>query len=174
VAKPLETAIVLVLEDALPFDDVRRELAPDAGLRGIPFHITLLYPFVAREDVTDAVLDELSSFFGSQAPLEFALTRIGTFRGLVYAVPEPDAPLRRCMGALHARFPDWPPYAGAVAEPIPHATLAEGVDEERLRPVVERRLAADLPTRFRLEEATLLEEFAPDRWHERARFALRG
>ena len=54
--RPLETAVVLVLEDAVPFDDVRRELAPDTELRGIPFHITLLYPFVARNELTDTIL----------------------------------------------------------------------------------------------------------------------
>jgi hypothetical protein len=76
------------------------------------------------------------------------------------------------MRALWRRFPCWPPYGGEFAEVIPHATLAEGLDAERVRPRVERRLAPHLPCRFRLEAATLLEELAPERWRERACFPL--
>jgi 2'-5' RNA ligase len=174
VTRPLETAVVLVLEDAVPFDDVRRELAPDTELRGIPFHITLLYPFVARNELTDTILGELSSFFASRAPLEFSLTHLETFPSVLYAAPEPSGLLRECMRALQARFPDHPPYGGAFAEVIPHATLAEGVEAESVRPAIEQQLGAHLPAQFRIEVATLLEEFTPGRWRERAYFAFGG
>jgi hypothetical protein len=171
-ARRLETAVVFVLEDAAPFEDVRRELDPESELRGIPFHVTLLYPFVPRADLTKEACGELRSLFETQAPLEFALTRIETFPAVVYAAPEPTAPLLGCMRALWERFPAWPPYGGEFTEVIPHATLAEGIDEKQAQPLVERRLARHLPRWFRLETATLLEEFAPDRWRERDRLPL--
>jgi hypothetical protein len=38
----MNTALAIVLDDAEPFDAVRREFAVEAVALGIPFHITLL------------------------------------------------------------------------------------------------------------------------------------
>ena len=100
----METALVLVLDDSEPFDAVRREFDADTVARGVPFHVTLLYPFAPREELTDEVLAETRSFFAARRPLAFALTRIASWPEVVYAVPEPDAELRDCMQALHALF----------------------------------------------------------------------
>jgi 2'-5' RNA ligase len=170
----VETALVLVLEDSAPFEAVRRDFAVSQVARGIPFHITLLYPFAPREQLSGSLLADLGSFFAGQKPFEFTLERIEMFPAVVYAAPEPSSPLRDCTDAIHVRFPDWPPYEGAFAEVIPHATLGEVVDVAEVRPVIERRLASHLPRRYRVETATLLEEFEPDRWRERERFRLGG
>jgi 2'-5' RNA ligase len=174
VTRPLETALVLVLDDAEPFDDVRRTFAAATVARGIPFHLTLLWPFAPRDELTDAVLVGTRSFFAARQPFEFELTRVATWPTVVYAVPEPDAALRECMEALHARFPDWPPYGGIHADVVPHATLGEDAEAVRAFPEVERRLAGHLPLHYRADIATLLEEFAPDRWRERERFPFSG
>jgi len=174
VSRPLETALVLVLDDAEPFDAVRRDFAAATVAHGIPFHVTLLYPFAPLDDLTDAVLAELRSFFAVRDPIDFSLTRIATWPDVVYAVPEPDAGLRECMQALFAQFPAWPPYGGAHPEVIPHATLGEEVDAAQVVAGVERRLAAHLPRRYRPDAATLLEEFAPDEWRTRERFPFGG
>jgi 2'-5' RNA ligase len=174
VTRPLETAIVLVLEDAEPFDDVRREFAVSTVARGIPFHVTLLWPFVPRQELTEGVIADTRSFFAAQRPFEFELTRLATWPTVVYAVPEPDAALRECMAALHARFPDWPPYGGIHAHVVPHATVGEDVNAVRAFPEVQRRLEGHLPVRHTAETATLLEEFAPDRWREREVFPFGG
>ena len=78
------------------------------------------------------------------------------------------------MQALFARFPDWPPYGGIHPDVVPHATLGEDVDAARVKADVERRLEAHLPRQYSVDEATLLEEFAPERWRERERFPLSG
>jgi 2'-5' RNA ligase len=171
----VETALVLTLDDADPFDDIRRDFAVGQFTRGIPFHITLLFPFAPREQLTEALLADVRSFFVERQTFEFTLEHIETFPpAVVYAAPEPARPLRECTDAIHARFPDWPPYEGAFAEVIPHATLAEDVDAIRVLPEIERRLADHLPRHYAIDHATLLEEFAPDRWHERERFRLGG
>ena len=170
----METALVLVLDAAQPFDAVRRDFAAATVALGIPFHVTLLYPFAPREELTDTVLADVRSFFASRPPLEFALTQVAAWPRVVYAVPEPDAELRDCMQALFARFPAWPPYEGIHPDVVPHATLGEDVDAAHVKADVERRLEAHLPRQYRIEEGTLLEEFAPDRWRERERFPLSG
>jgi 2'-5' RNA ligase len=161
----VETALVIVVEDADPFDEVRRELMPATVDAGIPFHVTLLSPF-------GELADEARAFFAERTPLEFELTRVAAWPRVLYLVPEPDAELRAMMRALFKRFPEWPPYGGIHEEVIPHATLGEDVDAAALYDDIERRLAPHLPHRCRAGHVTLLEEFTPDRWRERERFTL--
>jgi 2'-5' RNA ligase len=164
----LQTALVLVLDDARPaLEPVRAELHADAVARGIPLHITVLFPFVAPDAVPAAQLEEL---FESFAPLDFALTGLGEFPGVVYAVPEPDGELLALMHAVHQRFPNTPPYEGAFDDVIPHATLSESASFE----TVASRCTSMLPIACHVREVTLLVETATGRWTDGLRFALRG
>ncbi|HKC21024.1 MAG TPA: 2'-5' RNA ligase family protein [Gaiellaceae bacterium] len=163
----MQTALVLAIDDAGPFDAVRRELIPSEVAAGIPFHVTLLYPF-------GELADEARAFFAERRPFELALTRVAAWPDVVYLVPEPDAELRALMRDLFARFPEWPPYGGVHDEVIPHATLAEEVEGPALRGGLERRLAPHLPHRCQAHDVSLLEEFAPNRWRERERLPLGG
>jgi len=153
---------VLVIEDAGPFDELRRELMPDEVAAGIPFHVTLLHPF-------GELGDEARAFFATRRPFEFSLTRVAIWPRVVYLVPEPDDELRALMSALFERFPEWPPYGGIHEEVIPHATLGEDVDAAARRGEIERRVAPHLPHRCQARAVTLLEELAPNRWRERER-----
>jgi 2'-5' RNA ligase len=161
----VETALVIEIAGAEPFDEIRRELMPATVASGIPFHVTLLSPF-------GELADEAREFFAERHPFDFALTRVATWPDVVYVVPEPDGELRALMRALFARFPEWPPYGGIHDEVIPHATLGDGVDAEAVRADVERRAAPYLPHRCQARDVSFLEEFAPDRWRERERFPL--
>jgi 2'-5' RNA ligase len=168
----VETALVIVIADAEPFDEVRREFAVGQVALGIPFHVTLLYPFAPPGEL----IDEARAFFGDVEPFEFELTRIAAWPSVVYAVPEPDGALRNCMRALFARFPQFPPYGGIHDEVIPHATLGEDIDAAAIRDEIERRVAPYLPRTCQAGHVSLLEgeEVAPGRWHERERFSLGG
>jgi 2'-5' RNA ligase len=161
----VETALVIAIENAEPFDEVRRELMPTTVSRGIPFHVTLLSPF-------GELADEAREFFADRGPFDFALTRVATWPRVVYLVPEPDDDLRALMSALFTRFPEWPPYGGIHEEVVPHATLGEEVDAAAVLADVERRVAPYLPHRCQARDVALLEEFAPGRWRERERFRL--
>jgi 2'-5' RNA ligase len=163
----VETALVIVVEDAEPFDEVRRQLMPATVFGGIPFHVTLLSPF-------GELADEARDFFAAREPFEFELTRVATWPEVIYLVPEPDDKLRSIIGALFERFPDWPPYGGIHDEVVPHATLGEDVDAASVAPEVERRLAPHLPHRCHARDVALLEEYAPHCWRERERFPLGG
>jgi 2'-5' RNA ligase len=170
----LQSALSLVIRDAEPFDAVRRDFATRPAVQGVPFHVTLLYPFAPRDELSAPLLADVRDFFASQAPLEFALTRIAHWPTVVYAVPEPDEPLVACVRALHARYPQWPPYEGIHETVLPHATLGVDVEGDAVRGEIERRLTAYLPRSCSFREVTLLEEFAPDRWRERQNFPLGG
>jgi 2'-5' RNA ligase len=166
--QPLRTALVLVLDDARPaLEPVRAEFHAESVARGIPLHVTVLFPFVAPDAVPVRTLEAL---FASFPPLDLSLTRLAEFPGVVYAVPEPDTELLTLMHAVHARFPETPPYEGEFEEVIPHATLSEGAPLD----AVAGRCESLLPIACHVHEVTLLMESAPDRWAEGRRFALRG
>lgn len=168
----METALVIVLDDAEPFDEVRREFAVETFELGIPFHVTLLYPFAPSDELTEELLEETRAFFAQRKGFELELTHLAWWPAVVYAVPEPDAVLRDWMRALFARFPRWPPYGGEHPEVIPHATLGEEIDASQVFPEIERRLSGRLPAHFPVAAVALLEEFTPGRWRERERFPL--
>ena len=91
----LETAITLFLghtsEELL---QAHWELYPERVDEDIPLSLTLLYPWIPAEQVTDADLAELREFFAGRPPLEFDLAHVAEFAGIVvYAVPEPDGEL---------------------------------------------------------------------------------
>jgi 2'-5' RNA ligase len=171
---PLSSALVILLDGSGGFDEVRREHAVEVVAWGIPFHVTLLSPFAPRDELTAELLSETRAFFAAWRPFEFELARIATWPRVVYAVPEPDDELRDLMQALFARFPQWPPYGGIHDEVVPHATLGEEVDAAAVRDEIERRVAPLLPRRCQARDVALLEEFEPERWQERERFALSG
>jgi 2'-5' RNA ligase len=166
--RALRTALVLVLEDARPvLEPLRARFHADAVTGGIPLHITVLFPFVDPAAVPE---DELAELCSSFAPLDFELTRLAEFPGVVYAVPEPDDQLVTLMRAVHGRFPETPPYGGVFEDVVPHATLAEGVPLE----VVEPECTPLLPIACHVDEVTLLAETAVERWSVAGGYALGG
>jgi 2'-5' RNA ligase len=163
---PGETFVTLVLAGEAPaLAEAHDELYPLRVEEGIPLSLTLLAPFVPRDALNDEHLETLRSFFAARPPLAFELVRLDEFPGLVvYAVPEPEEELRATMRALWALFPEYPPYGRPGSDPPPHATLAQlGDDPAAVRDAVARRVEPLLPVRFVMREATLFEEFEPDR-----------
>ena len=91
-------------------------------------HITLLAPFRPRALLDDPALrTELATFFGSVAPMSFALVEVRRFPvGIDYLAPEPAEPFRAATLALAREFPDCPPYGGLFDDVIPHLTIDDG------------------------------------------------
>ncbi len=175
--RELETFLTLILADQNPaLAAAHDELYPERVPEGIPLSLTLLYPFAAPSEV-DRHFETLRSFFGSFPPFDFDLTRLAQWDegGAVYAVPEPEEPLRGLMRDLWRRFPQFPPYR-VGGDPPPHASLTFTGDDDRAatRARVEYRLDGLLPARFHISEVALMEEFEPDRCRVRETFRLRA
>ena len=159
----LRGALVLVLPEPR-LEELRARFDPEGTAKGIPLHITLLFPFGPRED-------GLEEFFARWSPLRFALTRVEVFPDAVWLAPEPDDELRERILELYARYPQYPPYEGEFPDPIPHATLGQPGDV-----AAAARAAAEplLPVEFEVRAATLMEEVAPERWHAGRSFPFEG
>ena len=170
----LETAVV-VLVDAPALDAVYREAYPAMAELGIPLHVTLLYPFVPAGAV-EAALPRLRAVLARHERFEFALTGLRTFPRVLWLAPEPAAPFRALTEAIHAAFPEHPPYRGEFAEVVPHVTLAE-VEEPALEGALAElrpRVEPLLPLTLAADDATVLAEHADGRWRVTARLPLRA
>jgi hypothetical protein len=175
--RPLETSITLVLEHVDPeLARAHRELYPERIPEHIPFSLTLLYPWLPVAQVTEQDLDRLRAFFAGRPRLEFDLTHVAEFPGLVaYAAPEPDQDLRATMRALWDLYPQCPPYGQPGSDPPPHATLTRYANPMNASLQEARaRVEPLLPVRCLVTEATLQEEYELNRMRIRETFPFRG
>jgi hypothetical protein len=111
--------------------------------------------------VTTEVVADLTTFFREWTlqPLEFA--GVCAFRNAIYLPPEPKAAVRELIQRLAERYPDTPPYGGAVAlsEIVPHVTVAYSNRTQDLLPISDAFCLASighLPVRVQIREALLL------------------
>jgi 2'-5' RNA ligase len=120
---PVSAVVVRVpLPEALA--GIRRRHDPAAS-NGVPPHVTLLFPFVPVARLRPAVRRDLAAIAGSMAPFDVRFGEVGRFPGVVYLAPEPADPFVTLTASIASRFPDFPPYAGAYAEVMPHLTLTD-------------------------------------------------
>ena len=148
----------------------RARFDPGGG-RGVPAHITLLFPFVDADRVTGVVVSALRSGFAAAEAFRFALARTERFMGeVLYLAPEPDEPFRHLVRGLAASWPAHPPYEGAfaVTDILPHLTVAVSGDGAELDRI-EEALRGGLPIECRAHEAWLMVEDG-DGWRLHTRF----
>ena len=175
-SRPLQTSITLSLEHVSEeLARAHREVYPERIPEQIPFSITLLYPWLPAADVTQVDLERLRAFFAQRPPLEFSLTRVTEFPGVVaYAEPEPEDDLRATMRALWALYPHCPPYGRPGFEPRPHATLTRYANPQNATfEQAKARVEPLLPVSCLVSEAILQEEFELDRMRIRETFPFR-
>ena len=136
----------------MPPEDVltpwRRRYDASAVERGIPSHITILFPLVPAAEVHDDVLSGLRGVYGPIAPFGCELSRIETFPGVAWLAPEPAAPFHVLIERTRAAFPDRPPYGDAALEPVPHCTVGVTDDRQALE-----AMGAELRSGLRLGDA---------------------
>lgn len=132
---------------------------------GVPAHITVLFPFMAPDEITADVLRQAQTALSVVQPFRFSLTKIGRFAATTYLAPVPPEPFITLTTALVERFPMFRPYGGAHDDVVPHLTVAHGDDAIAHSAAVEleRRLCALEPIRTECNSVTLLEN-ASGRW----------
>ena len=119
-----KSAFVVPVPEAEPWvKDLRERYDPIAAV-GMPAHITVLFPFMSSDLLTDNDLARAAGIFRRSRPFEFRLERVGRFPESLYLVPEPDEPFISLTEAIMREFPEYPPYGGKFTEIIPHLTVA--------------------------------------------------
>jgi 2'-5' RNA ligase len=172
-----ESALVLLVPEAEALVQPWRDRHDPAAAKGMPAHITLLFPFKPPEAIDAAVLDGLQECFAGFAPFPFVLAETRRFEApiaVLYLAPEPAEALRALTVAVWQRFPETPPYGGRHAEIVPHLCVAQVDDRRPLDAIAERfapAAAAVLPIRAVAAEVALMDTRS-GRWRIRKTFGL--
>ena len=170
---PFETGLIVVVPEATAcVGPVRDAFDPYARI-GVPPHITVLYPFVRPELMSDAVVDAVADVAGRLASFDFELIHLAEFDDEVfYLAPDPAEPFAAITQALWDRFPDHPPFGGRFETVVPHLSVA-GVPFGATRGTVESLLGTELPIAARARGVTIMIE-DEDGWTVGPELPFRG
>lgn len=145
-----------------------------SAAKGMPAHVTLLFPFVPAEQIDTGVLTALAEITAARAPFAYTLTGFGRFDDRVlWLRPQPAQPFVDLTHALAARFPHCPPYGGGYDEIVPHLTVSQ-IGGTQAFDALEATIEAAVPIRCRAAEAWVMEEGSDGMWSTRATFSFRG
>jgi len=169
---PPESALLVPVPEAEPCVQKHRFRHDSVALRGVPAHITVLYPFMTPDEISDSATAALRQVLDHFPEFPFRLTRLEHFpEGATYLAPEPATSFVDLTMAIAEHFPAYPPYGGVYADVIPHLTVAQTADA----PADElAEIERHLPIRCVAREAWLMVEDDEQRWHRRARFPFAG
>jgi len=155
------TALIVAVPQAEAAVGALRLAHDWSAARGVPAHVTILFPFVdaaaVDEDAVEAVVSAHEAF-------DFELVSVETFDdGQVYLAPTHAERFVALTNSFRRRWPDHPPYGGAFETVVPHLTISD-------RPI---DCEIELPIAARADAVTLIEEQADGLWLLQRRFPLR-
>ncbi len=171
---PIESALVILVPDVEVLVKSFRDRHDPLAAVGVPAHITLLYPFIAPDEIGSAVLDELTQCFQRFPPFEFSFAETRRFPGVLYLAPEPAEPFRELTLAIWDLWPSTPPYGGQHSDIVPHLCVAQIADKLQLDAVAEafgRASIGQLPIRMKAQEVALMDNTS-GRWQIRTTLRL--
>jgi 2'-5' RNA ligase len=175
VPMPNESAIVVPVPEAEPVVGRHRARLDLAAGRGVPAHVTVLYPFAAPAEITSAIIGELARAVLSVPGFDCEFAETAWFgEEVIWLAPRPDAPFRALTRAVSVAFPGYLPYGGAHDDVIPHLTVGHrpAADVAELRAAA-AELRPALPVRARISRAWLMTGGAePGSWRTMAELPL--
>ena len=166
-----ETALIVEVPEAEALVGHWRSTCDPVAARGVPAHITTLFPFTPPGELSDSMLHRLRSLCASIEPFEYRLTAIDQLPDIVWLRPSPDEAFRSLTRSIWTSFPVYPPYSGRFTDPQPHLTVAVLAGSEQ--PDFVRELTAEvragLPVRCVAAELSVFESDADGVWSRRLR-----
>jgi 2'-5' RNA ligase len=165
-----ETALIIRVRLPRALEAIRRGAVVDAD-RGLPAHVTLLYPFAPEEALDGRLRTAVARALDRHSRFSFQLTGHRRWPETLYAAVEPEERFLSLHSDLAAAFPQYPLYGGAF-EFVPHVTIAVG-------PAIDlARIATDpawsgLPATLAADSVELIAR-RRGVWQTRWRFALRA
>jgi len=149
---------------ALPVETLlgkyRHRLDPSAA-QGVPAHVTVMYPFVPRDDwKSQSVEFRLDGVLKKTQCFSFWFRNIAEKDGLLYFPPDPSDGFRELTAAVGSEF-DLVPYGGKYGDPMPHCTVSYGQWWQNESPTdqadVKTALKGGLPIECRAKEAWVMQ-----------------
>jgi hypothetical protein len=161
------TALVVVLADDDPVVRGFRRRHDPAAARGIPAHVTIVFPFAPGAADDAGLLADLAELYADAAAFDAELARVERFPDHVWLAPEPRQRFVELVERTAARFPDYPPYEGAFDEVVPHLTVGSGDEVDAIEEAARSDLGPHLPLHVKATAVALLEEQPDGMWVER-------
>lgn len=124
-------------------------LDDSARVRGMPAHITVMYPFLQSRQTGDGARRRLVEAFSTMPAFDLTASSIGRFPNVVYLVPEPTSSFLALTHAVMGLWPQLQPFGGEFEDIVPHLTVAYGNE-------VSSGSVDCLPVRARVEEVWLM------------------
>ena len=167
-----QSALIVEVPEAEPLVRDWRAKHDWSAQRGVPAHITVLYPFVPAEKIDERLHAALRELFATHPGFSFSLPRVARFSEVAWLAPEPAEPFKKLIEAVASQYRDYPPSEGVHDEVIPHLTVAEGgVD---LQDAVDAAITPSLPIAAGATAVSLFLEDETGWWSRRDRFPLGG
>jgi len=121
-----ESAFIVRIPEAEPWvADLRNRHDVSAKL-GVPAHVTVLFPFMGSDRISQAVLALAQRALNEVAAFTFSFSEVRRFPATAYLAPEQPDPFIALTAALVRAFPDFPPFRGEHESVVPHLTVANG------------------------------------------------
>jgi hypothetical protein len=168
------SALLVTIPEAEPLVREHRLRFDPVSERGVPAHVTAIHPFVARDELDQAVLDRVAELADAHEAFDYSFSTSAWFgTDVLYLAPDDPEPFLRLTEAIVRAFPDHPPYEGVYDEVTPHLTVALRTEGADLVPV-ETALQGVLPVTGRAWHLTLMTEDDEGRWSVRQEFPFGG
>jgi len=148
----------------------RAGLDPSAAA-GVPAHVTIAFPWVARAKVDDSALHDLAVLVSAVPRFEVVFSRVGWFdRDVLWLEPDPQEPFSWLAAEVARRWPDHPPYTGRFESFVHHVTVGMGSSDEldRVADILEQAL----PIRDAVTELWWITRTGTEPWMLRTAFGL--
>ena len=152
-----------------------RDATVDVASKGVPPHVTLLYPWLPAP-IVEADLDLLRSALAQCPPITLRFHELRRFEpGVLYLALQDEGTVRRLMQRIQTAFPALSPYGGSVADPTPHLTVAKASDARQLAELhaqADRVLSPCLPLEYARHQIVVMQEDERGHWDVRGEIAL--
>ena len=168
------SALMALIPEAEGLVKSFRDRFDPSAAKGVPAHITILFPFKPPLELTPVVDEVLRGLFSASPSFKVSLSRLGRFPDALYLSPEPEEPFHRLTRLVTERFPEHEPYEGEFAQNIPHLTIAQLPEPDHLDDITvdfQRAAHGRLPIRATVDEVALMDN-TTGLWQVRSRFRL--
>jgi hypothetical protein len=160
-ASQTTTALVILVPEAEALVKEFRDKHDPSAAEGMPAHVTVLSPFKKLEHMGEDVVAVLHSLFSLHPRFRFSLRELHRFPTALYLAPHPETPFKVLTRAVADQYPETPPYGGTFSETVPHLTIAQGNDAQRLDAVSDefhRAVGGKLPIHGYAEKIWLMAQ----------------
>ncbi len=140
-----------------------RKAGDPLAARGVPAHVTVLFPFLRVDALTPAVRSTLARLAAHEPPFVARFERVERRGRMVWLIPADERPFLRLTAAVAERWPDHQPYEGVHLTLIPHLTLIE-TTVSRTRDAAWAAAAEVGPFDVAVRDLTVITEGASGGW----------